>query len=311
MRRNHYWLTLESGEESSFLRDPYMKEQYQMDEGVLPVRYYDKHFYFVDWHWHEEVEFTVIQCDELICEIGSERLTLKRGDCLLINSQVMHRYAPTDSAQDDSLWDSLLFDPKLIFDVDSTVYQQFIEPILRSSRQYLVFDRTVSWQNELVELLKKAQTFCISNPPEVDLYLKHTLTGLWILLVEHRDLFPSYENASPKQQRMKRLRGMMRYIWEHYPEPITLADIAREVHVSERTAERCFKNEIQVSPLIYLLNYRLACARRMLLSEEDSILNIALSCGFENISYFDRVFKRTYHMTPNQFRKSNAKQKQS
>ncbi len=306
MKKNSYWLTMQAGEESTFLRDTSMREQYQMDKDALPVRYYDKHFYFVDWHWHEEVEFTVIQCDRLICEIGNERLILKRGDCVLINSQVMHQYAPVHESENESLWDSLLFDPKLIADVDSPVYRDFIEPIIRSGRQYLILDQKASWQRKVVEYLKKAQELCIKSPPEVDLYLKFYLTGLWIQLAEHKDLFPAYENTSPKQRRMERLRMMMRYIWEHYQEPITLADIARVVHVSERTAERCFKDEIQISPLVYLQNYRLSCARRMLLTEEDSILDIALNCGFESSSYFDRLFKRTYHMTPRQFRQEQA-----
>ncbi len=314
MERNNYRIALKEGSESEFfVRDASMKEQYQFKEGILPVRYYDQHLYTVDWHWHEEIEVTEILSDQLLCEIGSERLRLKKGDCVLINSQVLHQYLQEEEKerQEGSWtgdWVSLLFDPQLIADVDSRVYREFIEPIVRSSRQYLVLDPSVPWQKSVIDCFKEAEKYCIENPPAVDLYLKHSLTGLWIQLAEHIELFPAYENRSPKQRRQERLRIMMRYIWEHYQEPITLTDIAREVHVSERTAERCFKDEIQVSPLLYLQNYRLRCARRMLLTEEASILDIALSCGFESSSYFDRIFKRAYQMTPRQFRLTTAKE---
>ncbi|MDO4616425.1 MAG: AraC family transcriptional regulator [Lachnospiraceae bacterium] len=307
MNKNNYWVTLQDMKETDFfVKDASMKEQFRFKEGILPVRYYDQHLYYVDWHWHEEVEFTQIVCDQMICEIGSEQLTLRKGDCLLINSQVLHQYVQVDTEQEGiSDWTSLLFDPQLIADADSLAYRQYIEPIIRSSRQYLLLDPSVPWQKAVIEYFQKAEQLCVSNPPVVDLYLKQALTGLWIQLAEHMDLFPAYENRSPKQRKQERLRIMMRYIWEHYQEPITLTDIAREVHVSERTAERCFKDEIQVSPLIYLQNYRLRCARRMLLTDESSsILDIALNCGFESSSYFDRIFKRAYQITPRQFRQT-------
>lgn len=279
-----------------------MREQYESEEGVLPVRYYDKHFYFVDWHWHDEVEFTEIQCDQLICEIGNEQVVVNRGDCIMINSKVLHRYLPVDESGKESLWDSLLFSPEVIADMDSAIHRNFIAPIIQSSRSYLVFDQTIPWQKEAVDHLKEAEKYCIDCPPAVDLYLKRALTALWIQLAEHKELFPEYQNGNSKQRQQERLRMMIRYIWEHYQESLTLADIAGVVHVSERTAERCFKEEIQVTPLIYLQNYRLRCAKRLLQSSTDNILEIALACGFESSSYFDRVFKNTYGMTPRQYR---------
>lgn len=296
-------LTMRHVEESTFLRDASMKEQYDSDEEALPIRYYDKHFYFVDWHWHEEVEFTIIECDELLVGIDSEQLLLKRGDCLMINSRVLHRYAPVEDYAEESLWDSLLFHPKVIAELDSPVYRDYIEPILQSSVKYLILDPEAEWQREVIRYLNEAKKYCIENPPTVDLRLKHAITGLWIPLAEHKNLFEQNGKKIQGQNRQERLRLMMRFIWEHYEEPITLADIAEAAHIGERTAERCFRDEIQTSPLLYLQSYRLRCAREMLLSTEDSILDIALACGFESSSYFDRIFKRAFHVTPRQFRK--------
>ncbi len=310
MKQNNYWVMLREGDaEEYFERDASMKEQFQFHEDTLPVRYYDKHKFYIDWHWHEEVEITEILTEELVCEIGTERLTLKKGDCVLINSQVLHQYIPPKQEQEET-WASLLFEPSVIAEVDSAVYREFVEPITRSSCQYLVLDPAVPWQREIISFYKEAEALCRQCPPTVDLRLKQTLISLWIRLAEHMEQFPAYESRSPRQRRQERLRIMMRYIWEHYQEPITLTDIANEVHVSDRTAERCFKDEIQISPLLYLQNYRLRCARRMLLTQEDSILEIALQCGFESSSYFDRLFKRTYSITPRQFRQTQSRKNQ-
>lgn len=53
----------------------------------------------------------------------------------------------------------------------------------------------------------------------------------------------------------------------------------------------------------YLRDYRLTIASRLLTTSDSSILDIAAESGFENLSYFNRVFKQKYSMTPRQFRK--------
>ena len=54
----------------------------------------------------------------------------------------------------------------------------------------------------------------------------------------------------------------------------------------------------------YLNDYRLEIAAKKLLTTSDNILNIAVSTGFENLSYFNRSFKKKYGITPGQYRKN-------
>lgn len=55
----------------------------------------------------------------------------------------------------------------------------------------------------------------------------------------------------------------------------------------------------------YLNDYRLTMASRMLVASEASVLSIAQEVGIDNMSYFNRVFKRKFGMTPRDFRKVN------
>lgn len=50
--------------------------------------------------------------------------------------------------------------------------------------------------------------------------------------------------------------------------------------------------------IAYLNEYRLIRAAHLLCASDDDILAISLECGFENVSYFNRLFLREYHMTP-------------
>lgn len=61
---------------------------------------------------------------------------------------------------------------------------------------------------------------------------------------------------------------------------------------------RFFKSAMGTSFTSYLSSYRLSMAARLLMLTNDSILDIALSCGYENLSYFNRSFKKRYKKTP-------------
>ena len=52
-----------------------------------------------------------------------------------------------------------------------------------------------------------------------------------------------------------------------------------------------------------LNNYRLTMASRLLISSSSSIIAISMESGFDNLSYFNRLFKKKYDMTPSEFRR--------
>ena len=98
---------------------------------------------------------------------------------------------------------------------------------------------------------------------------------------------------------------MMQYIFEHYKEKITLTDIASAASISKSEALRCFHIALSTTPINYLVDYRLACARELLLTTDDTVTQAALSVGIENISYFVRTFKKKYGVTPKTYQMKN------
>lgn len=83
---------------------------------------------------------------------------------------------------------------------------------------------------------------------------------------------------------------------------ISIADIAATVDFSESHFMRYFKETMGTSFVDYLRDYRLTMASRLLTTSDSAILDIASETGFDNLSYFNRVFKKKYGMTPRQFR---------
>jgi AraC family carnitine catabolism transcriptional activator len=81
-------------------------------------------------------------------------------------------------------------------------------------------------------------------------------------------------------------------------EPISLPELAAYAGVSERQIERLFRDHLGCTPNAYYMEIRLNMARTRLLYSEDSIMEIAHSCGFDSCSYFSKCYRRLFAITP-------------
>lgn len=98
------------------------------------------------------------------------------------------------------------------------------------------------------------------------------------------------------------MKKAVNFIGQHYSEPITLAYVADEVHLNPAYFSTLFKKEIGMSFKEYLNHVRIEESKRLLSNSNFSIIDIAIAVGFEDQSYFSKVFKKYTGMTPKQFR---------
>jgi len=95
-----------------------------------------------------------------------------------------------------------------------------------------------------------------------------------------------------------RVKGTIRYITNNFAEPIGISDAAKEVHLTPNYLGILFKQEVGVTFRDYLNTIRLNQAEDMLRAGEGSITDIALKCGFRDVFYFSRLFKKYKGTTP-------------
>ena len=94
------------------------------------------------------------------------------------------------------------------------------------------------------------------------------------------------------------------WIHNHYAESIALDDLADLSGVSKSHFIRSFRQYANCTPHEYLLRYRLRQAKRLLLSSDGSVEQIAEKCGFNSASHFARAFREKNGMSPTEFRVS-------
>ena len=103
----------------------------------------------------------------------------------------------------------------------------------------------------------------------------------------------------------KRLIGMVcGFIRNHLEEPISVNDIAAEIHVSPGHLMRVFRRGMHCSVVEYMTEARIESAKTLLKNTGKSIQEIAGDVGYPNYVYFSRIFKRMTNMTSNEYRKS-------
>lgn len=98
------------------------------------------------------------------------------------------------------------------------------------------------------------------------------------------------------------IRAIAAHICEHFTQPLSLADCAARLHLSVSRFSHLFTQTIGVSPYQYLLRLRLDRACELLLHTELDIRHVAQLSGFDDASYFSRLFRKHFAKTPGAFR---------
>lgn len=105
----------------------------------------------------------------------------------------------------------------------------------------------------------------------------------------------------------RRIQKVQQYINQHYQEEIRLTQLAELIHMSTSSFSRFFKLRTGKTLSEYLTDIRIGYAARMLVDTQQSIAEICYGCGFNNLSNFNRLFKKKKHCTPKEFKETYKK----
>ncbi len=292
---------------------PEQKESAKHGETLFPMQRYitilDESYPGVRLHWHEEAELTLMTKGYGHYQIDLVDYEVKKGDILFVSPLFLHSVSLSNpSIENEMVSETYVFHLNFLggnsTDVCSTRYlvpimnHEIVLPCLITPAHpaYVsirkIFNQIASLYNEEV--------------PGYELALKSLFLQVIFLLLQYskkqaKTTLP--EEGTPADK----LKNVLDYIELHYASPISVETLASVCCFSEYHFMRFFKKHMNMTCIEYINNVRLEKAVELFEQGNTSILDVSLSVGFHNLSYFHRAFKKKYGMTPRSFIKELKK----
>lgn len=139
------------------------------------------------------------------------------------------------------------------------------------------------------------------NHPSKDLFANFMLKELIIRLMqtEARKLLLEFPQGNLSDSRLAYIVGFIR---ENLHEPLSIEQLSKKACMSQTHFFRSFRNELGISPVDFINNERVKTAKSLLLNWKKSVNDVCYASGFNNVSYFNKIFKRATQLTPSEFR---------
>ena len=267
----------------------------------FPVAAYDDDIsaMSVPWHWHEELEAVLAVSGSGIVAFGTQKIKLHKGEGLFINSEVLHTAWSDES---DGHFHSLVFHSRLLGGNEYSIFwEKYLKPLMRGVK-FLHFSGHDEWQKKAIKLIEDAWNYCESEEYGYEFFVREKLSNLILLI----DMYaPTRTEVSiSEHRRMRRIKIMLSFIHEHFRETLTNETIANSASISESECLRCFNKVLGTTLAQYLKRYRLSKSESMLLTSELPISDIAYQSGFQELSYFSKIFREKNGVTPSEYRRS-------
>ena len=277
---------------------PLRTMEFQAGEGTP----YPDHF-FVKRHWHEYVELILITKGTYVFEINLEEHTLGEGDLCMLNSGEPHEITGKERRARHQV---VLFDPCILdFSYPDQWQQEYMEPFLKKSLviQNILHPEEAGYP-DIRKAFEKLMEIGCSQKPGWYMGCKLLLLEIFSNLAAHGLLLPAGDVISPASTRkIKRYKEIVSFMEEHYQEPLSLLQLGERFACNGQYLCRFFREIAGVSPIHYLIGYRIERACRLLERSSQPVTDVALECGFDNISYFIRKFRELKGCTPSEYRR--------
>ena len=248
-------------------------------------------------HWHDSMELVFVKRGAGQVQVGAVTYPARMGEIYVFTPGTLHALRQTEGQSME--YENFIFELELLGGTGDLCAEKYILP-LQSGRLPLTARLT---PNDLCYLpaaacLREIEDCNRVKRPGYELIIKGELLHFLALLIEQSKTLPSAGIADPQ-----RLKTVLQWLSSHYSEPLFVADAASVCSCSPSHFMRWFRRMTGQSFVSFLNEYRLNLAAMALRSTDDTVLSIAAQCGFENLSYFFRVFKKYFGMTPREYRK--------
>jgi AraC-like DNA-binding protein len=250
-------------------------------------------------HYHEEIELNLILNGKGARRVIGDHLEeIDDMELVLVGSNLQHGWF-ADDLKGKQVTEITIQIHKDFFD-DKFLHKNqlsFIRNMLEKSARGILFSKpTIKALLPRILSLKKKQGF--DSVLELMSILHDLSTSRNIRLLSDS----TFNNNEQYSYNSRRIEKVMNHINKNFQKPISLIEVAKLTNMTETAFSRFFKLRTGMTFIDSITDIRLGHASRMLINTTQSIAEIAYECGFNNISNFNRIFKKKKSCTPKEFR---------
>lgn len=257
-------------------------------------------FTFVPLHWQDGGEIIYVKKGMGEVRVDTELYRAKAGDVFVVLPGHLHGINSIPGERME--YENIFFDMDLLgMNSIDLCSRKYIRPIAEGSMTiptYLYPGHTL--YDAFIVCLDYIDRLSEDRMEGYEVGIKGLLlTALSVLLQEAVETTQFDMNSTSDQK----IKAVLKRIEMDYGKNLTIEDMANECGYSASHFMRWFKENTGFSFNNYLIEYRLNRAAEELKNGKEAIINIANDVGFDNLSNFNRLFKKRFLMTPSEFRK--------
>lgn len=250
-------------------------------------------------HWHDDVEFAIVQKGSMDYSINGETVRIFEGEGIFVNSRQLHYNFARDGQEGEYL--CVLLHPVLLC-ASSYVEETFVTPLLENpGLAYCALRSNSPWGQRICQKLR--DMYARNQQHKAQLMVQAGFFEIWDELYRHTPI--EQKPARSGNQHISALKRMIAYIEKNYQEKISLEDVAQAGNVSKTTCCKIFQKYVNQSPNSYLVEYRLRNAMELLGATDMTVAQICFEVGFNGPSYFSESFHRVFGCSPLAFREKS------
>lgn len=248
------------------------------------------------YHWHSCFEITYIVSGRAQYFVNGDTYIVSDGDIILFNNIEPHGWEVLEPLT----LIVMTFQPELIANGFALLDYDYLEPFLERGTNFKnVLPASEQVTKDIHQLLLDISEEDEKHTVGYQLMIKANILKILTLLIRHSQNSPKPDRLlSRKALEMKRLSSVFDYINKHYTERLTLADAAEMAYMSPNYFSQYFKKVTGQTFSDYLSGLRIKKAQELLKNSDKNVIDIAMACGFRNMSNFYRMYKKHTGTTP-------------